>query len=95
MKCLWFAFIAFVLNLSCVTGPSDDLNDPTGLWEVTDGRAKSYLMGTIHVGVSFASLPDVFQTKLNQSKVVITEVDPWEMTQDEIVRHSFLPIKIT
>ena len=88
---IWSTLFILSFSLSCVTTPENDFSEPTGLWEISDGRAKSYLMGTIHMGVSFTSLPDIYQRKLNQSQVVITEVDPWEMTQEEIVQHSFLP----
>ena len=84
---VWLGSLLF----SCVTTDSKKDEEPTGLWEVRKGNQKSYLMGTIHVGVAFSSLPAIFQSKLNQSEVVITEVDPWEMTQEEIIQHSFLP----
>lgn len=54
--------------------PADTVQAPF-LWEITGGGAPSYLLGTVHVGISAVELPEIVWTEFLAAETVIMETD--------------------
>ena len=62
------------------------------LWTIErDGFPKSFLFGTIHLGVSFNELPELISNSLKQSQQLILEVDTINIDPNELRKSTRLP----
>lgn len=64
------------------------------LWEISDGSRPSYLMGTIHLGVSLdQALPAPYRSSVEGARVVMSEMDadPSNLDPQAMMSASLLP----
>ncbi len=66
------------------------------IWEITDGKTKAYLLGSIHVGKEdLYPLPDVIENAFQQSECLYVEINAVDINPFEMAKYMMLPDTLT
>ncbi|MFW7381581.1 MAG: TraB/GumN family protein [Oligoflexus sp.] len=96
----WFLLvILFSVTWSCSTPESSQQLDPVVeekqhqlmLWEASKGEQRLYILGTFHLGISPDELDRLVWDYLQESQLVILEMDISNVNPGEALPYMFLP----